>query len=422
MNANINVAVAGDGGQALGIAGAVQGDARFGDIRIAASPGALKSTDVADAQPFSWTGTTWSGDVVFNSSQPFGIGKTSGNYDLFSVALHEAGHTFGLDANSTDPKSAMSPTYAYHKQLSASDITNLQALYGSRQADSLNNNTLAGAAPLSTSTQGATVAGDISSLQDLDFYKFQTPGFLTGFTGFTVQVQTSGISLLTPSLAVYDAAGNLVASASAPDPLHGDISLTVNAKSGSTYYLRVAGATTSVFGIGGYQLNLTNHFGLVSLGTVLNLTTSVLNNTFATAQHLISQNPGTDQRFDYFVQGNLVSSSGGNYYVVQSPPSPTGAMENMAAIVWGLDPNGLQPRIHVYGANQHPIAVQVIANGAGTYTIQLANVPSNTSYYIEVVADYPSGSQSTGRYALAVDFHEPSLVSFPDPQLIPMLG
>ena len=58
VNANINIGVVADGGQALGVAGAVQGDTRFGDIRIAATPGAGDSTDLADAQPFSWTGTT----------------------------------------------------------------------------------------------------------------------------------------------------------------------------------------------------------------------------------------------------------------------------------------------------------------------------------------------------------------------------
>src|ERR1700751_5339129 len=40
VNANINLAVVSDGGQPLGSAGAVQGDPRFGDIRIAATPGA----------------------------------------------------------------------------------------------------------------------------------------------------------------------------------------------------------------------------------------------------------------------------------------------------------------------------------------------------------------------------------------------
>src|SRR4051794_11708132 len=36
--ANINISIAADGGQALGTRGAVQGDSRFGDIRISAAP------------------------------------------------------------------------------------------------------------------------------------------------------------------------------------------------------------------------------------------------------------------------------------------------------------------------------------------------------------------------------------------------
>src|SRR4051794_38408126 len=37
-NANVNVGVVADGGQALGTGGAVQGDGRFGDIRVGAAP------------------------------------------------------------------------------------------------------------------------------------------------------------------------------------------------------------------------------------------------------------------------------------------------------------------------------------------------------------------------------------------------
>jgi Matrixin len=411
VNANINLSVVPDGRQPLGSPGAVQGDPRFGDIRIAAVPGAFNSADVADALPFSWTGSTWSGDIILNSSQPFEIGNEAGAYDLFSVLLHEAGHVFGLDDDAIDPGSAMSPTYAYHTQLASTDILHLQKLYGSRQADSLTNNTMANASWLQTSLQGGSLSSDLSNLQDLDYYRIQTPGFLTGFTGFSVQVKTSGISLLTSNLAVYDAWGRLVGSASASDPTHGDLTLNINAQPSSTYYLRVTGANSSVFGIGDYQLNVTNHYWLLSLGTILNLADGLLNTTFATADHLLSQNPGTDQRFDYFSQGTQYSSNNGEYYVVQSPSNASGASENMVALAWGLDVNGLEPRLHVFDAHQNPIAVQVIANGSQTYTIQLPKVAPGTSFYVEVTAANPS-SQSTGRFALAVDFHAPSLVSF----------
>src|SRR5438094_3105887 len=160
VNANINIAVVPDGGQSLGIGGAVQGDSRFGDIRIAATPGALNKVEVADAEPFYWTGSTWSGDVVLNSSQPFGIGKQHSFYDIFSVLLHEAGHVFGLDDDSTDAGSVMNPTYSYYTQLAGSDIADLQALYGARQAEPQGNNTLASATPLNTSLQGARLNAD----------------------------------------------------------------------------------------------------------------------------------------------------------------------------------------------------------------------------------------------------------------------
>src|ERR1700674_3033016 len=38
VNANINIGVVADGGQPLGASGAIQGDPRFGDIRIAMAP------------------------------------------------------------------------------------------------------------------------------------------------------------------------------------------------------------------------------------------------------------------------------------------------------------------------------------------------------------------------------------------------
>src|SRR5262245_885073 len=62
VNANINIGVVGDGGQALGTIGEVQGDDRFGDIRIAAMP--LPTNTLITNTPFQWSGTTWSGDVV----------------------------------------------------------------------------------------------------------------------------------------------------------------------------------------------------------------------------------------------------------------------------------------------------------------------------------------------------------------------
>ena len=114
----------------FGTPGLVQGDDRFGDIRIAAYP--MADDVVAIATPFEMDGGTWAGDVKLNSNYTFGVGGT-GNYDLYTVLLHEAGHVFGLPDN-TNPASAMYEDYTVPKTgLAASDVTNLLSLYDPRR-------------------------------------------------------------------------------------------------------------------------------------------------------------------------------------------------------------------------------------------------------------------------------------------------
>ncbi len=68
------------------------------------------------------------GDMHFDDSENWGVGASAG-VDLFSVALHEAGHAIGL-AHSTDVNAVMYPYYRFSTGLNSDDITAIQTLYG----------------------------------------------------------------------------------------------------------------------------------------------------------------------------------------------------------------------------------------------------------------------------------------------------
>jgi hypothetical protein len=411
---NINVGVVSDGGQPFGTTGALEGDSRFGDIRIGAEP--LGNGTVGIGAPFQWDGTTWSGDIILNSKYTFGINGTA-QYDLFTVIAHEAGHAFGIEDTTASTSSVMYASYNGAKTgLSSQDIGDIQSLYGVRSPDRVSNNQLSTATPIGS--QPTAFVADIASTSDVDYYQLATPLAL-GLSGFTVTLQTSHFSSLLGSLAVYDASGHLVASTAATDPMNGDLVLQVRASIPlTTYYIRVGSNTGSVFGVGSYRLAVdyvydNPLFGLLGsvTGAVGDLVTSPwtfvndlgANNSLGTAALLapLFASPG-DARFQYLYQGNISDSSDTDYFQLHS----FAGGQTMTAMVWSMDAtNPLYPRISVFDAHQNPIPVDVLANDNGSYSIQITNVAANAVYYVKVAALNPNGSNNAGNYFLGVNFH-----------------
>ncbi len=132
--ANLDVSVVPDSGDPLGTPGLIQGDPRFGDVRVAMVP--LSDGSVATGVPLSFDAGTWSGDILLNANDAFTVGPSATAYDLSTIVLHEAGHGLGLEGN-LDATSAMFEYYNGPRPgPSSADVAALQDLYGPRTPDS----------------------------------------------------------------------------------------------------------------------------------------------------------------------------------------------------------------------------------------------------------------------------------------------
>ncbi len=402
-----NIAVVADGGAAFGTPGQAQGDFRFGDIRVGAVP--LSDDSLANVSAFDWGIGTWSGDLLFNTRARFaalGVAPTTAA-DIFTVALHEAGHVFGME-HSDDPASPMYEHYTGVKTgLTAGDVALLREYYGARQPDAYEgprgNDTTFRATPVDTITGAARLTADVGSNSDVDTYSLLNTTLLGTLE---VRVRASGISLLTPKVQVYDGWGRLVASGTASGPGQ-DVTLRLPLQLLNLgYVVKVTGATGDVFGVGGYELSVVRTDGLVLPHL---LTETLGGNGLPGAVALDGLLSGADPDAGYAADARVDSRTDVDYYSVRVPPSTGSAPRAMVVSVTNTS-GGAHPDVAVYDPAGRPVPFQILHNDGATLTVQVAQIRRGGKYYLEV--SNPDDGDATGRYHLTADFQAPVAVQY----------
>ena len=204
----INLVQVSDDGSAVGSGNDQQGAPNFGDIRIGAMP--EPSGELAFAfLPPPKNGGSAASDIFFNSNINWG---TNG-YDLATVALHEIGHSLGMDHSSL----TSAVMYAYYngtkQSLTSDDTSGIQGVYGTR-SNAAGNINATNAIPIALSGNGqATLTSQqIASATDADWYSVVVPQNTNGT--MTVTVQSSNLSSLEPRVTVYNSKQTGLAQAS----------------------------------------------------------------------------------------------------------------------------------------------------------------------------------------------------------------
>lgn len=443
-SANINIGVVTDSGAAFGSAGATQADTRFGDIRIAGLPMAGDALGEA-VPPDPLLAGTLAGDVFFNTNTTYTPAK------LTSVALHELGHALGL-APSAGRGSVMFNGFTGRQALNSADTLAIRTLYGTKPADPAEGNGSFGrATPIPDSTEGEgktplIAYGTLASRSDVDFFRFTN---LATYSGpITIRSQTVGISLVPVRVTVYDAQRKLIGQATGTGAEGGVVTFTIpNSLSGQAYFVRIDAAPGAVARTGRYGVAVTfdNNFRppAISIDAVLRgpyeaLSPDDMEKFFKDpTRALYREDGGSDdstggaddlgaargpQAFTRFIAtGSISNNSDVDNYRIESPRVGAKVALTLVATVRSLGPNGVTPRVDVLDKDQNPVPAEIVANGAGRFTVQVRGIASAERYYLRVAN--PTGE--AGNYALeatfrtkAVDFQQFATGTVTDTQSI----
>ncbi len=443
---NGDIGVVSDGGLPFGVPGLARDDSRFGDVRVAAVP--LTEDVLAVSIPSdTLIAGSWSGDVLFNSN----VAWTSLD-DLYSVALHEAGHVFGLE-HSDDPASpmhvhgvsnAITPTPA--------DIAALVALHGARMHDLneydtggndgaspgilIGNETVASATRLQKAQDGQGVDGsapsiahaDITTETDVDFYWFDG---LSDYNGpVTIAVRPAGMSLLAPHVELLNEQGEVLQSATSESMTGESVTLQLAENDRhARYYLRVAGVD-GPFAIGHYSVTVSfddvvtvdperiDRFAgrefrfatahqirdLFELGadTLLNDDDHADDDPLESGELETAVGYLEDTRYEAI--GSIADAVDVDHYRFKSPLFAAGSSVPLTISIDSLETGGLIPQVELFTADQEPVATTIVANGNGRLVVQLPAASSEDEFLLRVKAAPNAGANATGNYKLSIVF------------------
>lgn len=417
--ANVNMGLVADEGFAFGTSAPVQGDSRFGDIRVGGY--AMDASELAVASPPGLTTGSFAGDLFINTAADFS------SDDLLGVALHELGHALGLP-HSADSSSVMFSHLNHRTKLSTGDVTAIRALYGARSLDlHVPNNSQKDAFRLGFSLADGTTPfvayGDLGQVGDFDYFSV-TP--VAGYSGpLTVTLKTSEISLLQPRLTLLDARGAVLASAQSVvaggDTLVYRLPRVV---ADERVYVRVEAASGAAYRVGRYALGATFDQRVqpssLSLDEVLRGSYEALS---PERIDLLFRDPAlalwdddshvnetvddatvlrVDKSFDrdLDVIGSLSDATDVDYYRVRTPGASNGAPWVLFGTARAEGEHGVVPNLLLVDDRDLPVATEVLIHDDGTFAMQARGIAPNRSYFLRVTA----ADGAAGNYSLHLNF------------------
>jgi hypothetical protein len=247
-----------------------------------------------------------------------------------------------------------------------------------------------------------------------------------------VTVQTAGISLLEPSLTVYDASGNVLGQAESTNVLGDVLTVTLgHVAANSTYYIRVEGATQGSFSIGRYGLAVAFGEMEVSAAQISAVLSGPYDTLSASQIPQVFRNPEARLHTGYPVHNSIGSAlvltttgyaanehyevidhlgeGRAAYYQVQAPQGDPAAPLTLTAAVNAFTVKGSTAQVQVLDSQGSLVAARILANGNGTYTIQADNILPGQTYYLALRVR--GEAEGNGNSSLVVDFTQPPALS-----------